>query len=78
MGRPFQPRDNYRKDAMSLNRLISVLERDTVRNPDWVAEVKALLEKAMGMLVTAPGAANSHLRPTPPPSRSPAPLKKSA
>jgi len=76
MGRPFQPRDNYRKDAMSLNRLISVLERDTVRSPDWVAEVKALLEKAMGMLVTAPGPANNNLRP--PPSRSPAPLKRSA
>lgn len=51
MGRPVKPRDNYRADAIAVNRLITALEQDTTSDRRWVAEVKTHLSAAFELLL---------------------------
>jgi hypothetical protein len=45
MGRDPKKRDNYRGDAISVNRVLRAIEQDPSCSPDWkAAATKALLE----------------------------------
>lgn len=51
MGRDPKKRDNYRGDAITLNRILRAIEKDDSCSPEWKAAVSAPLRQAWQLLM---------------------------
>ena len=51
MGRRAEPRANYRKDAITLHRMLSAIEVDEVSGAEWKTSVYQHLEAAMKLML---------------------------